>query len=63
MKKSKKIGLSLNKKVISNFQKEQLNGGSSWHTNIGCPTMETCIGNAECGNHSDHCYDTRACDY
>ncbi len=42
MKKSKKIGLSLNKKVVSNLTRNQLNGGRgsftcSVYTIWGCP--------------------------
>ena len=40
MKRSKTIGLTLNKKVISNFTKEQLNGGSSDSTR-NCPSGGT----------------------
>ena len=54
MKKSKKIGLSLNKKVISNLHQEQLNGGSSGHTNLMCHTNGSCVGDNSCGACTVH---------
>ncbi|NKI30793.1 hypothetical protein [Croceivirga thetidis] len=43
MKKSKKIGLSLNKKVVSNFQQSTIKGGATrgWtYCSQGCVNTE-----------------------
>lgn len=57
MKKSKKIGLSLNKKVVSSLQSNQLKGGTrsftcSVYTIWGCPGggggTYTCGDGSEC---------------
>ena len=42
MKKGKKIGLALNKKVVSNFHQEKLRGGSS--TDRGATASVNCGG-------------------
>ncbi|MEL7270263.1 MAG: hypothetical protein AAGL34_11875 [Bacteroidota bacterium] len=42
MKKGKKIGLALNKKVVSNFHQEKLRGGSS--TDRGATGSVNCGG-------------------
>ena len=45
MKKSKKIGLSLNKKVVSNLQSDAVKGGN--HNSYLCTF--NCTGTIECG--------------
>lgn len=53
MKKNKKIGLALSKKVVSNLAVNKLNGGSPY-TAGGCHgTQETCLcsmAQTGCGN-------------
>ena len=36
MKKAKKIGLSLNKKIVSNLQANEITGGGWTHQDGGC---------------------------
>ena len=55
MKKNKKIGLVLNKKVISKLEGNFITGGTGQSVNASCTGM------ASCGNCTVHCYTTRAC--
>ena len=54
MKKSKKIGLALNKKVVSSLKSEKLVGGTGLSVNFTCTGMGGCTNDSH-ACRSQHC--------